>query len=133
VGSFNLDWWDYGGDFLGDPDYVANNPWHLYPLLHDHGDHLFPFAGTALVSRANYPLMIDAEGSGKGTVFVIPTDDERQTVTLQAIPDSGSYFAGWTGDVSGNDDSVVLTLGDGRAVTARFESMNQIYLPLIIH
>ena len=46
LGSFDFDWWDLGGgfaDFYGDPDYVGNNPWHFWPILHDHDDHLFPF------------------------------------------------------------------------------------------
>jgi hypothetical protein len=43
----NLDFWDNGGgplDILGDPDYVDNNPWNLYPLLYDEDDRIDPFA-----------------------------------------------------------------------------------------
>ena len=46
LGAFNVDWWDMGGglaNFLGDPDYFENNPWHLWPVLHDPANHLFPF------------------------------------------------------------------------------------------
>jgi hypothetical protein len=43
----NLDFWDNGGgplDILGDPDYVDNNPWNLYPLLYDEDDRIDPFS-----------------------------------------------------------------------------------------
>ncbi len=43
LGSFNFDWWDLGGDGLGDPDYVDNDPWDFWPIFHDQADHLFPF------------------------------------------------------------------------------------------
>ena len=38
---------DMGGglvNFLADPDYFENNPWHLWPLFHSPGSHLFPFS-----------------------------------------------------------------------------------------
>ena len=47
LGSFNLDWWDMGGDpeaILGDPDYITNDPWDFWPLGHSQDDHLFPFS-----------------------------------------------------------------------------------------
>ncbi len=46
TGDFNFDFWDLGGgplNFLGDPDYVDNDPWDFYPLFHDQDTHLFPF------------------------------------------------------------------------------------------
>jgi hypothetical protein len=45
-GDFNFDYWDLGGgflDILGDPDYVDNNPWDLWPFAHAQSSHLFPF------------------------------------------------------------------------------------------
>jgi hypothetical protein len=44
-GDFNFDFWDLGGgpaNILGDPDYVSNDPWDLYPFAHSQDDHLFP-------------------------------------------------------------------------------------------
>ena len=46
TGDFNFDFWDLGGGplgFLGDPDYIANDPWDFYPVFHSQSDHLFPF------------------------------------------------------------------------------------------
>jgi hypothetical protein len=43
----NLDFWDNGGgpfNVLGDPDYVDNNPWNLYPLLYDESTRIDPFS-----------------------------------------------------------------------------------------
>jgi hypothetical protein len=43
----NLDFWDNGGgplDVLGDPDYVSNDPWNLYPLLYSESNRIDPFA-----------------------------------------------------------------------------------------
>jgi len=45
VGSVTVDVWDRGHPhvgLLGDPDYVGNDPWHLYPLSHDAHDHVLP-------------------------------------------------------------------------------------------
>ncbi len=42
----NLDFWDNGGgpvDILGDPDYVGNNPWKLYPFLYSDSSRIDPF------------------------------------------------------------------------------------------
>lgn len=46
LGSFNFDWWDLGGgflDFFGDPDYIDNNPWDLWPVDHSQNSHYLPF------------------------------------------------------------------------------------------
>jgi hypothetical protein len=43
----NVDFWDNGGgplDILGDPDYVSNDPWNLYPLLYSESNRIDPFA-----------------------------------------------------------------------------------------
>ena len=42
----NLDFWDNGGGplgVLGDPDYVTNDPWNLYPLLYSESSRIDPF------------------------------------------------------------------------------------------
>ncbi|MEN8115004.1 MAG: hypothetical protein ABFS21_11530, partial [Actinomycetota bacterium] len=43
LGAFNFDWWDLGGDGLGDPDYIDNDPWDFWPISHTQSSHLFPF------------------------------------------------------------------------------------------
>lgn len=46
LGSFNVDFWDMGGgplNILGDKDYIDNDPWDLWPLLHAQANHEFPF------------------------------------------------------------------------------------------
>ncbi len=41
-------------------------------------------------------------------------------VTLTAIPDDGAAFAGWSGDLSGSDTTMTLTLSQAMSVQANF-------------
>ncbi|MFV9672762.1 MAG: PIN domain-containing protein [Acidimicrobiia bacterium] len=43
TGDRHFDWWDLGGEGLGDPDYVDNDPWDFWPIFHSQSSHLFPF------------------------------------------------------------------------------------------
>lgn len=134
VGHFELDWWDNGGDFLGEPDYVDNDPWHLYPLLHSHNSHLFPYSEPNSLDN-DQRLNIDASGFGRGTITIVPYIDEDNNINrvlLEAIPDSNSYFAGWEGDVVSNDNPLEVTIGDGIAITAKFEPSYKTFLPTIM-
>jgi regulation of enolase protein 1 (concanavalin A-like superfamily) len=61
--------------------------------------------------------------SGPGTVVRSPdqpTYTDGQTVTLTATPDSGAVFTGWSGDVTGGANPVVVTMDGDKAVTATF-------------
>jgi hypothetical protein len=55
-------------------------------------------------------------------------------VTLTATADTGSAFAGWSGDCSGTGDCV-LTVDAAKSVTATFDVVEpakyEIYLPVI--
>ncbi|MDA8439806.1 MAG: hypothetical protein M0Z51_13235, partial [Propionibacterium sp.] len=42
-------------------------------------------------------------------------------VTLTAVPDSGSYFAGWGGDCVGAGDTLTITLDASKTCTASFD------------
>jgi uncharacterized repeat protein (TIGR02543 family) len=85
--------------------------------------------GFFRVQRA-YTLTLAKAGSGSGTVrstalaMVCGAECSRlipagTTVTLEAIPDAGSTFAGWTGDGTGTGARQV-TIDGAKSVTATF-------------
>jgi hypothetical protein len=41
-------------------------------------------------------------------------------VVLQATPDSGQAFLGWTGDASGSENPMVVTMNSNKVITASF-------------
>lgn len=82
--------------------------------------------------QQRYTVTAARTGSGTGSLVSIPAgvvcgDDcseafaAGQTITLQAKPDPGSTFAGWTGDCSGTGDCTLL-MDRARSVTATFQS-----------
>ncbi len=69
-----------------------------------------------------YELTIDIEGEGttepsEGT----HTYSEGEKITITAYPGEGWMFGGWTGDVSGGEEHLVLTMDSDKSVTAWFE------------
>jgi hypothetical protein len=83
--------------------------------------------GAAL---AQHTLEVAKAGSGSGAVMSQPAGidcgstcshsfDEGSTVTLTALPASGSTFTGWSGACSGTG-SCEVTMGGDKAVTASF-------------
>jgi hypothetical protein len=67
-----------------------------------------------------YPLQIT---SVHGSVIKSPdqmTYAHGETVTLQALPDSGCLFAGWSGDLNGSTNPVSLVMDGHKAITAYF-------------
>ena len=81
----------------------------------------------------SHTLTVGGSGSGSGTV----TDNlgcincgencthdyaEDAKLTLTAVPDSGSLFAGWSGDCSGQGNPCVLDMDQDRNATANFKA-----------
>jgi len=71
-------------------------------------------AGTGTVTSSNSTI---SWATNTGTSRINPGD----TVTITAIPDSGSIFAGWSGACVGTD-TCQLTMDAARNVTATFDS-----------
>jgi hypothetical protein len=69
-------------------------------------------------------VWLDTGATSNGTVT--PVDgwfELGSTATVEALPDSGYHFAGWTGDVAPaqtNDNPLALAMDAPRAVTANF-------------
>jgi len=70
-----------------------------------------------------YTLTI-AAGTG-GTTNPSPgtyTHDSGANVSIQAAPNSGYNFTGWSGDATGTTSSVTITMDSDKSVTANFEA-----------
>jgi hypothetical protein len=97
---------------------------------------ILTFSGRGVAART---LNVTRSGSGSGSVTSAPSGidcgstcsaqfGEGVTVQLQATPSSGSYFAGWTGDCSGQGNPCTLTMDGNKTVGAIFNSGPQIVL-----
>jgi uncharacterized repeat protein (TIGR02543 family) len=75
---------------------------------------------TANFNR-QYTLTI-AAGTG-GTTNPAPgihTYDEGTDVPITAVPNSGYEFDGWSGDASGTDNPITITMDSDKSITANF-------------
>ncbi len=86
---------------------------------------------TAVFAINRYTLMVDKSGTGTGTVASSPAGIDcgsdcmeeynyNTQVILNAVADTGSAFAGWSGDCSGSDAEITVTMDKDRSCTATF-------------
>jgi hypothetical protein len=87
---------------------------------------------TAKFKRTVFDLNVRPAGPGSGSIssrtgeITCGTDcsgiyNENASETLTATADLGSVFAGWSGDCSGTDPQVLLTMDAQKACTATFD------------
>ncbi len=72
-----------------------------------------------------YTLTIGTAGTGTGSVNASPSGlsyVSGTTVTLTAVPDSGSQFVSWSGDASGSALSTTVKMTAKKSVTATFNN-----------
>jgi len=77
-------------------------------------------AVTAGFAAATYTLTISATN---GTVTKSPnksTYAHGETVSLEAVPNTGYTFTGWSGDASGTSNPTTITMNANKSVTAGF-------------
>lgn len=84
---------------------------------------------TAQFALKKYPLNIETIGEGRVNETIVSTGkgteyDSGTTVRLDAIPSTGYYFAGWSGDIQGTNNPANITIGEPKSVVARFEKEN---------
>ena len=88
-------------------------------------------ASYQTTATQNYTLTVTRQGTGSGTVTSSPTGINcgstcsasyaaGTSVTLSALPASGSTFGGWGGACSGTNSSCTVSMSAARSVTARF-------------
>jgi len=75
---------------------------------------------TAIFIPDEYTLEVTTEGSGAVSRDLPGPYNYGDVVTLTAIPDTGWVFAGWSGDVTGTDNPLTLTISGDMNVTATF-------------
>ncbi|NQT71131.1 MAG: hypothetical protein HQ553_00005, partial [Chloroflexi bacterium] len=71
-----------------------------------------------------YTLIIGTEPSEGGLADPQPGDHiypEGTQVSIIATTEDGWEFAGWSGDISDLDNTVVITMGQNMVITANFE------------
>jgi hypothetical protein len=86
--------------------------------------------------NALYTLTVIKSGIGAGTVTSSPAVIDcgstcsyqfisGTNITLTATPDSGSAFGGWSGDATGTNSTVTITMDSNKSVTAIFNVNNE--------
>ncbi len=95
--------------------YVVTNP---NPVISS----LFTSLGGGQVSLAVVPI-------GHGRVSVSPRANgytAGQSVTITATPDAGKTFNGWSGDASGSQNPLPVTLNTSKTIYATFSTNNSL-------
>jgi hypothetical protein len=87
----------------------------------------------------NYTLTLSFSGTGTGSVSVTDngtvsaaqtfTFEEGTTITLNATPDTGEDFAGWSGASDSTNTSVTLTMTSDMSITANFGEVTDAVIP----
>jgi hypothetical protein len=92
---------------------------------------------TALVTPRMWTLNLSTSGKGTGTIKATPHGDnsanalvwqyiDGQVVALEATPDAGSGFTGWSGNLPAGKEMVnplTILMDRTRTITARFEQV----------
>ncbi len=100
---------DIGADELG------NGP--RQPLTADD-------VGPDWLQNPNLPVVLQINISGSGEVQIDPDGGVYTAgtwVSLNAIPDSGHTFAGWSGDLSGTNNPDSVLMDENKNITVKFD------------
>jgi uncharacterized repeat protein (TIGR02543 family) len=114
--------WDFGqpDNYLGNEDYGElyagqGGTWNdiivnanLYYLLERS-------ASSLVLSSSSNGMISGSNGTGSSSY------EPGSTATITAIPDPGYIFTGWTGDASGTDNPLTITMDADKTVGATFE------------
>ncbi|MEN3013100.1 MAG: InlB B-repeat-containing protein [Endomicrobiia bacterium] len=88
------------------------------------------FTQTGGGGGTTYTLLVSIEPSEAGTVSLNPAGGvytAGTVVTLQAHPESGWVFEGWSGNLSGNQNPTTITMNSNKVVTANFTKQQTTY------
>ena len=86
---------------------------------------------TATFTQGEYTLTIDKVGSGSVVVDPVKsTYHYGDMIQLTATADTGWSFGGWSGDASGLDKPISITIKGNMSITANFFQY-KIYNPII--
>jgi len=77
---------------------------------------------TANFEIKTYILSVETVGEGEVEIEPVKTEYEHgEEVNLTAIPEEGWEFAEWTGDETGTEEEITITMDDDKVLTANFE------------
>jgi len=84
------------------------------------------YGNTPQASKTIFGLTTSVIGNGEIAVTVIEGAGQ-QTCRLSAVPQSGHYFSGWSGDLTGSVNPVDLVVNSNMTVIATFKPQTQQY------
>ena len=76
------------------------------------------------VAVMEYSLTINQVGNGTVTPDMAAPYHDGDVVHLTAVADSGWEFSGWSGDASGTDNPLTVTMDADKTVTATFTELS---------
>ena len=81
-------------------------------------------SGAVVHNLCPGPYTLTLSANAGGTTNPVPGtytyDDGGTEVTIEAIPDSGYTFSGWSGDASGTNSSITIAMDSDKSITASF-------------
>ena len=84
------------------------------------------FAAFTELTGQTYSLTTNVTPPASGTIVVNPAGSEFEAgavISLTASPAEGFQFTGWSGDASGSNTNVSLTMDADKSITAQFEAL----------
>ncbi|HHE72671.1 MAG TPA: hypothetical protein ENL34_10375, partial [Chloroflexi bacterium] len=113
--SYHLNFGWYGG---------SSTAWYALPSGLPSGLNIIRYVVLNIVpTSTTQSLTVNTSGSGSGAVGKVPNRSSltRGThVLLTAVPDSGSTFAHWEGDLAGSTNPACIIMDGDKSVTAHF-------------
>ena len=87
-------------------------------------------ATFASLPASEYSLSVvsDGQGSGAANPYAL-FYTSGQTVWLSATPDAGQAFLGWSGDATGTDNPLTVTINQSKVITANFTKWPVLSIP----
>jgi hypothetical protein len=140
LGNDNI-WMEYT-DTITDTQYLTDTFFIRFDATPPHGEHVY--VDDVLITKdTGETLTVTKAGSGSGTVTSIPPGIDcgatcsafyniNTLVTLNAVANPGSTFAGWSGACLGTG-ACEVTLNVSKSVTATFGITYYNYIPLIFN
>ena len=102
-------------------------PYEYSEVLHnadDVPDLVMNFAGVGKLDIGDTPIYtLTTNTTGSGSVTVEPDKafyDSLEVITITAVPDADYEFDSWSGDASGSDNPLTITMDDFKSITALF-------------
>ncbi|MCP4541231.1 MAG: hypothetical protein GY832_29210 [Chloroflexi bacterium] len=90
---------------------------------------------TATFDLLTLTLSLTTAGDGSGTVMADPNQtvfNYGSVVTVTAMPDTGSDFVGWTGNMVTTTNPIMLLITTDTSLTATFDKLHSCYLPIML-